>query len=284
MFTLPTRDTNAAHFADCLPGFWAKESGNDQFGCWAVLGLDDLRQVFRWIPAGRFLMGSPESATERCDNEMLHHVTLSRGFWLADTATTQAFWQAVMGWNPSQFQDDPRNPVESVSWLDVMAFIDELNRRVPGLLARLPSEAEWEYACRAGTTTSFSFGDNITLDQVNCNLNYPYAGVRKERSRERTVPVGSLPANPWGLYEMHGNTNEWCADWYAKYQARPQTDPHGPPFGKERVLRGGSCWDPVGCARSASRSRNVPTDNLYHVVGFRLALSQGEPTGIESPV
>ncbi len=178
-----------------------------------------------------------------------------------------------MGWNPSR-TSNPDNPVENVSWDEVQVFIDKLNRRVPGLLARLPSEAEWEYACRAGTTTPFSFGNNVTLDQVNY-----YAGARKEPCRERTMPVGSLPANPWGLYEMHGNTNEWCADWHVKHQGRPQTDPHGPTFGKERVVRGGSCYNAARFVRSASRSGNVPTDNLYHVVGFRLALSQGEPTG-----
>jgi hypothetical protein len=177
---------------------------------------------------------------------------LSRGFWLADTACTQALWQAVTGAKPSYFKDDARNPVENVSWDEVQAFLSELNRRVPGLQARLPSEAEWEYACRAGTTTPFSFGDNITPEQVNYDGNYPYAGGEKGLYRQKTVPAGSLPANPWGLYEMHGNVWEWCADWYGDYPNTPQVDPTGPQTGASRVLRGGS-WT------STAGTRVVPT-------------------------
>jgi hypothetical protein len=179
-------------------------------------------------------------------------VRLSRGFWLADTVCTQALWQAVTGANPSHFKDDARNPVESVSWDDVQAFLSELNRRVPGLQARLPSEAEWEYACRAGTTTPFSFGDNITPEQVNYDGNQPYAGGEKGLYRQKTVPAGSLPANPWGLYEMHGNVWEWCADWYGDYPNTPQVDPTGPQTGGSRVLRGGS-WNSFRQVRALCR-------------------------------
>jgi sulfatase modifying factor 1 len=211
-------------------------------------------------------------------DESQHEVTLSRGFWLADTACTQALWQAVTGANPSEFQDDVRNPVENVSWRDVQAFLSELNRRVPGLQARLPSEAEWEYACRAGTTTPFSFGDNISPEQVNYNGDSPYAGGEKGLNREKTVPVGSLPANPWGLYEMHGNVWEWCADWYGDYPTAPQLDPTGPQTGGSRVLRGGS-WSSDGRgARCALRGGFGP-DYRGRGIGFRFAPGQAEPDG-----
>ncbi|MDS4049892.1 formylglycine-generating enzyme family protein [Accumulibacter sp.] len=139
-----------------------------------------------------------------------------------------------------------------------------------GLDERLPSEAEWEYACRAGTTTPFSFGANITPEQVNYDGRRPYAGGEQGVSRQKTVPVGSLPANPWGFCEMHGNVWEWCADWYGKYPATAQVDPQGPPSGAHRVLRGGSWYDDGRVLRSALRYhfeagyRNVN-------IGFRLA-------------
>ena len=173
--------------------------------------------------------------------------------------------------NPSHFQDNAQNPVENVAWHDAQRFIAELNRRLPGLEARLPSEAEWEYACRAGTTTPFSFGDKVTTEQVNYHGAYPYAGGQKGIYRERTVPAASLPANPWGLHDMHGNVWEWCADWYADYRAEPQLDPRGPGFGKMRVLRGGTWSDPARYSRSATRSRIEPAYRPRST-GFRLAL------------
>ncbi|MCP5228584.1 MAG: formylglycine-generating enzyme family protein [Candidatus Accumulibacter sp.] len=241
-------------------GGWTSEQplGVDAWGLFAEINVAGVSQRFRWLTPGRFLMGSPTDEAERGGNEAQHEVTLSRGFWLADTACTQALWQAVTGANPSEFQDDARNPVENVSWNDVQAFLAGLNRHVPGLHARLPSEAEWEYACRAATTTPFSFGENITPEQVNYDGNHPYAGGEKGLYREKTVPVGSLPANPWGLYEMHGNVWEWCADWYGDYPTAPQLDPTGPQTGVNRVLRGGSWFSFGGGARCAGRSRLEP--------------------------
>ncbi len=258
---------------------WASDWGeDDEHGLWMALTLGDVRQVFRWIAPGRFLMGSPAAEPERYGDEVQHEVTLSHGFWLADTACPQAFWQAVMGTNPSKFRDDPRHPVEQVSWDDVEAFITELQRRLPGLPARLPTEAEWEYACRAGTTTPFSFGDHITPNLVNYDGNHPYAGGEKGLYRQKTVPVASLPANPWGLYEMHGNVYEWCADWYGDYPTEPQVDPQGPQSGGNRVLRGGS-WDYYGrSVRSADRDWIEPGYRYGHI-GFRLALGQAVPAG-----
>ncbi|EXI73777.1 MAG TPA: formylglycine-generating enzyme family protein [Candidatus Accumulibacter phosphatis] len=272
-------DSAASFFPDPFPLPWASDWGeDDDYGLWLALTVGEARQVFRWISPGCFLMGSPVDEPERFDNEVLHEVTLSRGFWLADTACTQAFWQAVTGSNPSHFQDDPRNPVDQVSWDDVQTFIAEMGRRLPGLPVRLPTEAEWEYACRAGTTTPFSLGNNLTPDLVNYDGNYPYAGGEKGFYRQKTVPVASLPANPWGLYEMHGNVWEWCADWDGDYPTEPQVNPQGPQTGDFRVLRGGSWGGSGRYVRSAARFRGEPGDR-YHDFGFRLALGPGERVG-----
>ena len=259
--------------ADRLTVPLASDFVEDQFGRSLVLSVGNARQVFRWIEAGRFLMGSPTEEPERGPAETIHEVTLSRGFWLADTACTQAFWLAIWPVNPSCFQEHRDNPVENISWHDAQGFIAEFNRRLPGSNARLPSEAEWEYACRAGTTTPFAFGEQITPAQVNYHSNYPYANGEKGPYRERTVVAASLPPNPWGLYEMHGNVWEWCADWYAEYPSEPQLDPRGPKYGKQRVLRGGTWSDPGRYVRSANRSRIEPAYRPRSS-GFRIALGQ----------
>ncbi|WP_291991578.1 formylglycine-generating enzyme family protein [Candidatus Accumulibacter sp. ACC003] len=267
----PSPENAEAAIADPFPVPWASEVLEDTFGHSLVLAVDKARQVFRWIPPGRFVMGSPVAELARGSAELPHEVRLSRGFWLADTACTQAFWLAVWPVNPSHFQDHPDNPVENVSWHDAQGFIAELNRRLPGLPARLPSEAEWEYACRAGTSTPFAFGEQITSEAVNYHGGYPYADGEKGRHRQRTVAAGSLPANPWGLHEMHGNVWEWCSDWYADYPTKPQLDPLGPKHGKQRVLRGGTWSDPSRYARSANRSRIEPAYRPRST-GFRIAL------------
>ena len=241
----------------------------------------DVRQVFRWIRPGTFEMGSSESELERFNDETPHQVTLSQGYWLADTACTQVFWQAVMGDNPSHFKDDKNNPVEQVSWNDVQKFIETLNGLLPGLNLRLPTEAEWEYACRAGTETPFSFGENITPEQVNYDGERPYAGGKKGQDRGKTVPVKSLTPNPWGLYEMHGNVWEWCQDWYAAYPIEDVVDPAGPVEGADRVLRGGSWFDFGRDVRSAIRLRFQP-DFRSSSIGFRFALGQAASTRQET--
>lgn len=243
----------------------------DSFGVSLALSFGQAQQLFRWIPPGRFVMGSPNDEAQRGISELPHEVCISRGYWLADTVCTQAFWLAVWPVNPSHFQDDGRNPVENVSWHDAQGFIAELNRRLPGLEARLPTEAEWEYACRAGTTTPFSFGSRISPELINYNGEYPYDGGEPGVYRRRTVPVASLVANPWGLFEMHGNVWEWCADWYGDYSAQEQRDPRGPTYGKMRVLRGGTWSDPARYARSATRSRIEPAYRPRST-GFRLVL------------
>ena len=177
-----------------FPFDWASEWGEDRYGPWIAFRVKGVRQCLRWIAPGRFLMGSPADEAERLDSERQHWVTLTRGYWLPDTACTQALWQAVTGETPSRFKDAER-PVEQVDWSQVQQFIGQLNEALPGLDACLPTEAQWEHACRAGTRTPFWFGDQITPEQVNYNGNYPYAGGAKGLYREQTVEVKALPCN-----------------------------------------------------------------------------------------
>ena len=256
-----------------FPFAWAVAYGEDRCGLWQAFEVASVRQVLRWIPPGRFLMGSPESEPERFDNEQQHPVTLTRGFWLGETACTQALWRAVTGDNPSHFKDDEEAPVEQVSWDDVMErFLPALNGKVQGLEAALPSEAQWEYACRAGTETPFWFGSQIDSEQVNFNGNYPMPGGRKSAYRERTVGVRALPANGWGLYQMHGNVWEWCADESGPYPEGEAIDPVGraPSSGLAgRVLRGGSWFDGARYCRSAHRYAIGPSGHS-DIISFRL--------------
>jgi formylglycine-generating enzyme required for sulfatase activity/serine/threonine protein kinase len=227
----------------------------------------DLR--FAWCPPGTFLMGSPPSEQERSDDETQHRVTLTKGFWLAVTAVTQAQWQAVMGSNPSHFKGDDR-PVEQVSWDDCQDFCRKLAERT-GKTFRLPSEAEWEYACRAGTTTPFHNGCTLSTEQANYDGNHTYGPGKKGVYRHQTTPVGSFPANAWGLFEMHGNVYEWCADWYGPYQTGDVKDPKGRNYGTTRVLRGGSWGYHPGFCRSAYRCWNAP-GSRNNSIGCRLVV------------
>jgi len=255
---------------------WPPASAQDSYGVYADLAIHGIVQRFRWLNPGTFLMGSPANEPERGSDETLHRVTLSSGFWLADTACSQALWQAVMGNNPSYFQGDADNSVENVSWNEVQVFIQRLQQQmlIADLPLRLPTEVEWEYACRAGTETPFAFGENINPELVNYNGHYPYNNAARGLCREMTLPVKSLPANAWGLYQMHGNVWEWCQDCYAaKYGAAPVTDPAGPLTGSVRVLRGGSWFSHGRRARSAGRRRLRP-DARRKSIGFRLALGR----------
>lgn len=249
---------------------WASQADEDEYGRYADLTVKGVSQRFRWIEAGTFMMGSPTNEVNRYDDETLHLVNFTQGYWLADTACTQAFWEKLMGNNPAYFSDNLQNPVERVSWEDVQGFISKLNQQIVGIKARLPTEAEWEYACRAGTTTPFSFGATITPEQANYNGNYPYAGGRSGVYRKKTVPVKSLPANPWGVYGMHGNVWEWCQDWYGAYPSSSASAPKGPSSGTVHVLRGGSWYNHGQRLRSANR--HATPDYRNHGVGFRLSL------------
>ncbi|NBC33911.1 MAG: SUMF1/EgtB/PvdO family nonheme iron enzyme [Alphaproteobacteria bacterium] len=270
--------------ADGNPPEWASEWGQDRFGVFVAFTIRDVTQRLRWIRPGRFLMGSPENEPERFNDEGPQHaVHIARGFWLADTACTQALWRAVMGNNPSHFQgenlrDSSKRPVERVSWNDVQVFLERVNGMVPGLNLSLPTEAQWEYACRAGTTGTFSFGDTITPEQVNYNGNLPYAGGEKGLFREQTVPVKSLPPNPWGLYEMHGNVWEWVQDhWHDSYEGAPA---HGSAWLDKQaeavadgVFRGGSWFGDARSVRSAARDWTRPGHRDADL-GFRCARVQ----------
>ena len=206
-------------------------------------------------------------------------ITISRDFWLGTYEVTQEQWQAEMGSNPSFFKGSNR-PVENVRWEDAIEFCNKLNERYAGKLPvingvryqfDLPTEAQWEYACRAGTTTHYSYGDASDTSKMNFDGDYPYGGGAKGVDRGKTVEVGSLEyKNAFGLYDMHGNVWEWCKDWYGDYTG-DATDPVGPSSGSFRVCRGGSWYSGAECCRSAyrfNREPDVRRDNL----GFRLAL------------
>jgi len=252
-----------------FPPDWAGEWGQDRYGLWAALVYRGIAQVFRWIRPGTFMMGSPDDEPERDDDETRHEVTLTRGFWLADTVCTQALWQAVMNDNPSEFKGEEL-PVDSVSWEDCQTFLEQINNFLSGLNLGLPTEAQWEYACRAGIRTPFSFGRTISTAQANFDGNFPYAGADKGEFRETTVPVKALPCNDWGLYQMHGNVLEWCRGWYGDYELEHLVDPEGPDTGEDRVLRGGSWYVRARGLRSAFRGRFRPSDRYFNF-GFRLA-------------
>ena len=242
------------------------ESKADSYGQYIDMTIAGVIMRFRRIQPGSFMMGSPES--ERWSDEVLHEVTLPKGFCLADTVCTQKQWEAVMGDNPSYYKGEKR-PAENVSWEDCLVFLERINSQMPGFDFRLPTEAEWEYACRAGTQTPFSFGDNLTTDQANYNGDYPYNNGPKGKHRIGTVEVESFPCNDWGLYDMHGNVWEWCSDWYGEYPTGSVTDPAGPDDGPLRVLRGGSWNFSAQSCRSAYRYCGYPGCR-FDDVGFRL--------------
>ena len=228
--------------------------------------INSLGMKFALIPAGSFLMGADRNFEEAWDRETpQHRVTISRPFYLGKTEVTQAQWTAVMGNNPSKFKGRT-NPVEQVSWDDVQVFIQRLNQKEGHERYRLPTEAEWEYAARAGSASAYSFGDNAArLGQYAW-----YDG----NSGETTHPVGQKPPNAWGLHDMHGNVWEWVQDRYDGdyYSGSPSTDPRGPSSGSHRVLRGGSWSSLAASCRSAYRYVDSP-DYRSGNLGCRLALS-----------
>ncbi len=228
---------------------------------------------FAYVPPGTFTMGSPSNEPGRSSNETQHQVTLTQGYYLQTTEVTQGQWKAVMGSNPSNFKNCGDDcPVENISWNDCQSFIQKLNRLAGGDRYRLPTEAEWEYAARAGTTTPFAFGDCLSTDEANYNGNYPLSGCSKGEYRKMTVRTGSLSANAWGLHDMHGNVWEWCQDWYGDYPSGSVTDPTGPSSGSLRVLRGGGWICIARYCRSADRSGNTPV-NSFDGLGARLLRS-----------
>jgi len=207
------------------------------------------------IPAGKFMMGSPASEVGRVDNETQHEVTLTKPFYIGKYEVTQEQWQSVMRNNLSRTKGS-NLPVTNVLWNDCQEFIKKLNAKTSGGY-RFPTEAEWEFACRTGTSTAYSYGDSITTNQANF-------------ASSDTKAVGSYKANAFGLYDMHGNVWEWCEDWYGGYSGDAVTDPKGSATGDSHVLRGGSFDAGAGHARSSSRGYILPISR-YDGFGFRLA-------------
>jgi formylglycine-generating enzyme required for sulfatase activity len=236
--------------------------------------------TFVLISPGKFRMGSPEGEKDRvAERETLHEVVLTEPFYLARTEVTQAQYEALTGENPSKFKGADR-PVEQVSWEQARDYAAQLTKkRDDKHLYRLPTEAEWEYSCRGGRPSSqpFGIGDGHALSsrEANFNGNFPYSGPKEPEKKEypnSTCRVASYAANALGLYDMHGNVLEWCADWYGPYPSGAVTDPTGPAGGSDRVDRGG-CWDyDAGRCRAANRDRNTPSSQ-YPGIGFRLARS-----------
>ena len=243
-----------------IPPAWASAWGDSRYGPWAAIEVDGVEYRLFWIPPGTFTMGSPEDEPGRYSNELQHQVTISSGFWMGETPCTQALWEAVMGNNPSEYKD-PERPVESVSWEDTQKFFESLKSKLPNADMKLPTEAQWEYACRAGTTEATYAGPIDILGEHNASIldaiawyggnsghydfdlehgydssdwldkqyNHKQAATRKVKTRRR---------NPWGLCDMLGNVWEWCSDCYGDYEGSHAIDPIGAAEGADRVLRG----------------------------------------------
>jgi formylglycine-generating enzyme required for sulfatase activity len=231
-----------------------------------------------FIPPGTFRMGSPTNEVDRFDWEGPQTaVTISRGFWMGKYEVTQGEYEALMGSNPSYFTGDTNRPVEQVLWFDATNYCGALTQRerVAGRIAtnsvyRLPTEAEWEYACRAWTSTWFSYGDNPGYTNLTDYAWYD------DNSGETTHPVGQKLPNPWGLYDMHGNVWEWCQDWYGLYPGGIALDPQGPATGSDNVFRGGGWNYYARYCRSAIRPGSFPILR-YSYIGFRVVLAPGQP-------
>ena len=277
------------------PPDWASAWGEDSFGPWVEFRLGSASQTMRWISPGRFRMGSPQDEEGRSNDEgPRHEVVISRGFWLFDTPCRQDLWEAVIGTNPSEFKS-PDRPVESVSWEDCRSFLQRLNERIPALKLHLPSEAQWEYACRAGTEEATYAGDLKIVGERNAPLldriawyggnagvefdlakGYDSASWPQkqfEHSVAGTRKVKQKEPNTWGLYDMLGNVWEWCEDWYGPYDEAGQVDPRGPEEGRERVIRGGSWFGKARYLRAAFRDALQPGQR-FDFLGFRCARVQ----------
>lgn len=254
---------------------------------------NSLGMKFALIPAGKFTMGSPKSEVHRGTDEEQHDVAITKDFAIGVYEVTQGQYERIMGNNPSCFtptglgkakiksKETSQHPVECVTWQQAIEFCKKLGEKVEekqaGHSYRLPTEAEWEYACRAGTTTALHLGDVVDSYQANFNGLSPYGAGRGGSFLRRTAPVGEYPANKFGLFDMHGNVMEWCNDWYDAdyYSTSPKEDPPGPSNGKERVTRGGS-WSNSGKAcRSAVRTKLAP-DQSHYGLGFRVVMIQGK--------
>lgn len=240
------------------------------------------------VPAGEFLMGSPDTETDAREDERPQHlVRITRPLWVGQYEVTQAEYEKVMGVNPSWFAptgngrakieglDTSRFPVESISWQDAVEFCNKLSElpeeKAAGRTYRLPTEAEWQYFCRAGTTTRFHYGDSLTSTQANINGRFPYGGAPRGPYLGRTTTVGSYEPNAFGLYDMHGNVAEYCSDWFGReyYSSSPTDDPQGPEEGADRLVMGGSWSADAFRCRCAHRRSNA-VSGVAQYFGFRV--------------
>ena len=242
-----------------------------------VLTIKNVEYPFRWCPPGTFMMGSPENEQGRQYSEKQHQVTLTQGFWLLETPVTQEMWTSVTGYNPSMYPVvlgySKKQPVEQVSWNECRDYITQLNNlsvAPAGFKFAFPTESQWEYACRAGTTTAYHFGDTLDEKKANFGMNV----------KKGPTEVGSYPANAWGFFDMHGNVEEWCWDWNAEYPDGNVTDPTGPlrePLpGWSRIQRGGAYNLDAKYVRSAYRGYCSPQGRGLAPFGLRLALVRAE--------
>jgi len=250
--------------------------------CWALRRVlrktlvlpGGIEMSFAYCPPGSFLMGSPESEEGRYEDELLHEVRMTLGFYAGVHPVTQAEWAAVMGTEPSKFKGADL-PVDSVSWDDAQAFCKKV-QELTGKFVRLPTEAEWEYASRGGTTTPFYWGSELNGTQANCDGNIPYCTDTEGPYLQKSTPVGSYAGefpHPWGLADVHGNVWEWCADWYdARYYARSPKDDPECRNGEQtyRIVRGGSWNNGARFCRAASRGRFEPAYRDDDNFGFRV--------------
>jgi formylglycine-generating enzyme required for sulfatase activity len=244
-----------------------------------------------WIPPGTFVMGSPTNEAERYSDETQHTVTLTKGFYMGKYAVTQGEYLALMGSNPSYFTGNLNRPVEQVSWIDATNYCAHLTQqeqaagRLPsGWVYRLPTESEREYACRAGTTTAFHYGNALHGGMANfwdyyeydASIGQIYVSNPAVAWLPRTTTVGSYQPNAWGLYDLHGNVWEWCRDWYGTYPIGSVTDPQGATSGSGRVVRGGS-WNYNGKYCRSSYRFDFPPSGRFNYFGFRVVLVPGQP-------
>ncbi len=221
--------------------------------------VNSIGMKLRLIQPGSFMMGSEDS-----DEKPVHKVTLTKGFYMGVYEVTQEEWEKVMGSTPSHFKG-PKKPVDTVSWDDAQEFIRKLSEKEK-VTYRLPTEAEWEYACRAGTTTEFYWGDDVGVAEIG---RYAWWAGNEDWRESGSKPVGQKKPNVWGLYDMSGNVWEWCEDWYGNYSSASQTDPTGAAGGSDRVVRGGGWGYYASGCRSAFRYRGSPS-GLHSNGGFRL--------------
>lgn len=276
------------HYPKPFPPPWAEAWGDDRYGLWAELLVNGVKQRMRWLAPGSFLMGSPDPEPDRSKNEgPQHRVTLTEDLWLADTACTQALWRAVMGEDSMRYAlADSNKPVEYICWLNVRDFFVALRAHTtlpPSIEVVLPTEAQWEYACRAGSTTAYNFGQLDSENSVNFNHGYT-SWRRQSKVQLETTSVKSWPPNAWGLYEMHGNIWEQCADSLRKYTKDAVTNPCGLTGEEVRefAARGGPWGDFGQPARSAQRSANS-IRRITTFFGFRFALRSTAQQGAGSP-